>query len=93
MNTTAFESFPFDQLSSRTSQSEPDWLWSGFLARGDITLLTSGWKLGKTTLLAGVLRRSVLGTRSWGKPAPRPASCFFPRNLSRSGPSGSERYR
>ena len=33
-----------------------DWLWQGYLRPGDITLLTSLWKTGKTTLLAGMLR-------------------------------------
>ena len=27
-----------------------DWLWQGFIARGNLTLLTSPWKAGKTTL-------------------------------------------
>jgi hypothetical protein len=27
-----------------------DWLWDGYLARGSVTLLTSQWKTGKTTL-------------------------------------------
>ena len=56
MTATDFESLPLDQLSTRTSHSEPDWVWSGYLARGEITLLTSSWKLGKSTLLAGLLR-------------------------------------
>jgi hypothetical protein len=32
-----------------------EWVWNGLLARGDITLLTSAWKSGKTTLLASLL--------------------------------------
>lgn len=34
----------------------PDWLWTGYLARGAITLLTGLWKAGKSTLLAHLLR-------------------------------------
>src|SRR5947209_4143361 len=34
-----------------------DWLWQGYLARGSLTLLTSLWKAGKTTLLTGLLQR------------------------------------
>jgi len=34
----------------------PDWLWEGFLVRGQVTLLTSAWKCGKSTLLAMLLR-------------------------------------
>jgi hypothetical protein len=32
------------------------WLWRGYLARGSITLLTSLWKAGKSTLLAHLAR-------------------------------------
>lgn len=40
-----------------------DWLWQGLLAKGNITLLTSLWKSGKTTLLANLLaRRNAGGT-------------------------------
>src|SRR5262245_6963620 len=39
-----------------------DWLWHGYLARGQITLLTGQWKIGKTALLACLLAR--LGTGS-----------------------------
>ena len=38
-----------------TSTRPVEWVWQGLLARGDITLLTSAWKSGKTTLLAGLL--------------------------------------
>jgi hypothetical protein len=38
-----------------------DWLWHGFLARGNITLLTGPWKGGKTTLLSMLLARRHAG--------------------------------
>lgn len=38
-----------------------DWLWQGFLARGAVTLLTSQWKTGKTTLLSVLLARMHSG--------------------------------
>jgi hypothetical protein len=41
---------PASQLSA--SGTATDWLWRGYLARGSITLLTSLWKAGKSTLLA-----------------------------------------
>src|SRR5947209_11175184 len=31
------------------------WLWQGYLAPGNVTLLTSQWKAGKTTLLSVLL--------------------------------------
>lgn len=34
-----------------------DWIWEGYLRRGSVTLLTSQWKAGKTTLLAVLLAR------------------------------------
>src|SRR5438552_16781898 len=37
------------------------WLWDGYLARGCVTLLTSQWKSGKTTLLALLLARREAG--------------------------------
>jgi hypothetical protein len=36
---------------------ETDWLWRGYLAAGQLTLLTSLWKSGKTTLLSVLLAR------------------------------------
>ena len=33
------------------------WLWHGYLARGAVTLLTSQWKTGKTTLLSVLLNK------------------------------------
>lgn len=38
-----------------------DWLWHGYLARGSITLLTSLWKAGKTTLLSVLLSKMRTG--------------------------------
>jgi hypothetical protein len=42
-----------------TSIEEPpaDWLWEGFIARANLTLLTSMWKSGKTTLVSLLLSR------------------------------------
>jgi hypothetical protein len=41
-----------------TSEDETQpWLWHGYLGRGMVTLLTSQWKSGKTTLIAVLLAR------------------------------------
>ena len=37
------------------------WLWHGYLAAGKVTLLTSQWKSGKTTLIAHLLGRMAKG--------------------------------
>jgi hypothetical protein len=46
-----------DQIAGAATKSTTDWLWHGYLARGNLTLLTSLWKAGKTTLLTGLLQR------------------------------------
>jgi hypothetical protein len=51
-----------------------DWIWTGFLAAGELTLLTSQWKTGKTTLLSVLLARLKSGGTLLGKPVlPSPA--------------------
>jgi hypothetical protein len=40
---------------------DPDWVWRGLLAPGQITLLTGLWKAGKTTLLGHLLARRHQG--------------------------------
>jgi hypothetical protein len=45
------------------------WLWEGYLAPSNITLLTSQWKSGKTTLLSILLARRAAGSgRFAGRP-------------------------
>ncbi|HYT89059.1 MAG TPA: AAA family ATPase [Gemmataceae bacterium] len=44
------------------------WLWRGYLARGNVTLLTSQWKMGKTTLLTVLLQRLGRGGLLAGLP-------------------------
>jgi hypothetical protein len=43
------------------------WPWHGYLAAGSITLWTSRWKAGKTTLLAVLLARRVTGGQLAGR--------------------------
>jgi hypothetical protein len=45
-----------------------DWLWQGYLARGNMTLLTSQWKSGKTTLLTALLAQLKRGGELGGLP-------------------------
>jgi hypothetical protein len=51
------------------------WLWHGYLARGAITLLTSQWKSGKTTLVSVLLSRLQAGGILAGLPL-APASAL-----------------
>jgi hypothetical protein len=39
----------------------PGWLWHGYIAFGSVSLLTSRWKTGKTTLLSVLLSRLRTG--------------------------------
>jgi hypothetical protein len=57
-------------IQDLTSQPEPpsDWLWHGFVARRNLTLLTSLWKSGKTTLLSLLLSRRQHGGQLAGLP-------------------------
>jgi hypothetical protein len=48
--------------------SSTSWLWQGFLARGGVTLLTSQWKAGKTTLASILLARLQTGGMLAGLP-------------------------
>ncbi len=41
----------------------PPWLWDGYLGPGKVTLLTSQWKSGKTTLVSLLLARLPHGGR------------------------------
>lgn len=66
---------PMDQLRDRGTNPATDWLWHGYLARGNITLLTSVWKAGKTTLLGGLLRHLATGDEFLGQAA-RPARAW-----------------
>lgn len=45
----------------RQAAHQVNWLWQGYLAAGSVTLLTSQWKAGKTTLLAALLDRMSAG--------------------------------
>jgi AAA domain len=62
-------SFRLESLGEPKSNSaEMNWLWRGFLAPGQQTLLTSLWKSGKTTLLAILLSRMKDGGELLGLP-------------------------
>src|SRR4051794_21036998 len=50
----------FTQLQ-RLSDGTVRWLWEGYVAFGSITLFTSRWKSGKTTLLSVLLSRMSTG--------------------------------
>ena len=67
MSTNTLCRVPMNRLPTSTTDTETHWLWDGYLAPGDITLLTSRWKTGKTTLLTGLLQRLERGEPFLGR--------------------------
>ncbi len=49
-----------DEIASRPIEPV-GWVWEGLIARSNLTLLTSQWKAGKTTLLSVLLGARVAG--------------------------------
>jgi hypothetical protein len=60
------EIWPADLNTS--ARAEMSWLWQGYLAPGNVTLLTSQWKAGKTTLVSVLLARRTTGGLLAGRP-------------------------
>jgi AAA domain len=60
---------PLLSLAELLSPSAPvvRWLWDGYLAAGKMTLLTSQWKMGKTTLLSLLLAKMKAGGELAGR--------------------------
>lgn len=55
-----FHFVTLDELRARTPSGTP-WVWDGYIAGGSVTLLTSRWKTGKTTLLSVLLAKMESG--------------------------------
>jgi hypothetical protein len=53
---------------NQAPRPQASWLWRGYLAPGNVTLLTSQWKAGKTTLLSILLSRLKTGGLLAGLP-------------------------
>src|SRR5215211_5085503 len=66
-NKIAFELTGMDAVGARGG-TDGGWLWHGFLAPGNLTLLTSQWKTGKTTLASVLLARMGTGGTLGGLP-------------------------
>ena len=61
MSTITLPTEIWDNEIASENQLATDWLWHGFVARQNITLLTSFWKAGKTTLVTLLLARRKAG--------------------------------
>ncbi|MCE9531635.1 MAG: helicase RepA family protein [Planctomycetes bacterium] len=60
---TSSPKFPFQSIRDirAANEHQEQWVWEGYLAVGGITLLTSMWKSGKTTLLSVLLAKMHKG--------------------------------
>ncbi len=56
-----------DELEAAAA-AEPSWVWRGYLAHGNVTLLTSQWKTGKSTLVSVLLAKRRSGGALAGLP-------------------------
>jgi hypothetical protein len=69
MTTLALPQEIWDQEIKEKTEPAADWLWQGFVARGNTTLLTGTWKFaGKTTLVSLLLARRKQGGMLAGLP-------------------------
>ena len=70
MNAISSTTFQLDSLADLrlATPHRTDWLWHGFLAAGNITLLTSQWKTGKTTFVSILLSKLAAGGLFLGLP-------------------------
>src|SRR5450755_3582489 len=56
-DTPPADSYVLRSYADLKPEAQPDWLWQGYLRPGAVTLLTSLWKSGKSTLLSVLLSR------------------------------------
>jgi hypothetical protein len=73
---------PLSYAELKPAEDRRDWLWQGYLLPGAVTLLTSLWKSGKSTLLAVLLSRLKTGGVLAGLPV-RPGRAVV---VSEEGP-------
>jgi hypothetical protein len=56
------------RLDTPAAPSTTEWLWHGLIARRQVTLFTSQWKAGKTTLITGLLQQFGAGGKFLDRP-------------------------
>lgn len=83
MATTAFHCLAMSEIAGAPAETIERWLWDGYLAAGSVTLFTSQWKTGKTTLLTGLLRALERGEPFLGR-AVRPGHALVVSEESRA---------
>jgi AAA domain len=67
MSPQGFSSIPMPEAKVAAAGIKADWLWTGYIARGNLTLLTSLWKAGKTTMIAGLLQQLAADSMFLGR--------------------------
>ncbi len=68
MSLNEFASMPLNEAKKASAGINCDWLWHGYIGRGNLTMLTSLWKNGKTTLITGLLQRMEADGDFLGRP-------------------------
>lgn len=83
----------FQQATIVSPAGKLDWLWHGYLAKGAMTLLTSRWKAGKTTLLSVLLARMATGGQLAGLPVAKAKATVVSEERLENWRSRHERLR
>ena len=86
-----FQPSDMDQMEVATAESTTEWLWDGYIGRGMVTLLTSQWKAGKTTLLTGLLKQFATGGTFLDRPV-MPAKALVVSEESRATWADKDEY-
>jgi AAA domain len=68
MSLTEFASMPLNAATDVPAGINFEWLWQGYIGRGNLTMLTSLWKNGKTTMITGLLQRMEADGEFLGRP-------------------------
>ena len=90
---STFTPVPMDHVDSPDAGPTTDWLWHGLIARGNLTLLTSQWKAGKTTLITGLLQQFASGGTFLDRPNTPAKVLVVSENRGRPGPTASAACR
>ena len=83
---TFLSAFNFDPVlfsDLKVEHEDVVWIWEGFLAKGQLTLLSAFWKAGKSTLIGQLLKAMQEGKELAGKPT-RPCKTLILSEESKS---------
>lgn len=70
------EAKSIEELTTDTGNTEIEWIWKGYIAKGLKTEISAFWKAGKTTLLIEVIK-SILSEQLFAGMETRPAKIYI----------------